>query len=96
MNSTLVAHVAEAILFFDGTLSYDTAWQRAADLLAAYPGLVMAADSYSQGSIGTEPFYRRVRAILQDSQRLTSGQTPDEAYASEQADYQQADYEPGE
>lgn len=28
--------------------------------------------------------------------RMANGQTPDEGYAEEQADYEQADYEPGE
>jgi hypothetical protein len=124
MNSLFVAHVAEAILFFDGTLSYDTAAQRAADLLDANPGLVIAADSYSQGTIAADPFYHRVKDTLskdwwtwtspnngvrhlvpgsrpcatcgwhhdrdldENPDRLFNGQTVEQGYADEQADYE--------
>jgi hypothetical protein len=121
MNPTFVAHVAEAILFFErDAISYDTAAQRAGELLAAHPSLVLAADSYSQGTIAANPFYRRVKAVLgqdwwtwtspengvrhlvpgdrpcatcgkhhdHDDGRLFNGQTVEQGYADEQADYE--------
>ena len=68
MNSTYIAHVADELEFAHGETDYDAAATYAANLLAASPDLVSAADAYSQGLIGAARFGDAVAdAVRRDS-----------------------------